>query len=55
MADNYLSYIIPAPDYNEGASYITGDDGDHYEDSVSPASNFATRLQEAQIAIDGRW
>ncbi len=53
-ADNYLSYIIPEPDFNTRVSLLT-DDGDHYEDTVSPGSNFGTRLQEAQLRIDERW
>ena len=54
MTDNYLSYIIPEPDFNTAVSLLT-DDGDHYEDTVSPAHNFATRLQEAHLAIDAAW
>jgi hypothetical protein len=54
MADNYLSYIIPEPDFNASVSLLT-DDGDHYEDTVSPARDFATRVQEAQSRIDARW
>lgn len=55
MADDYLSYIIPEPDFNRNVSLLGFDDGDHYEDTVSPASNFATRLQEAQARIGERW
>lgn len=55
MTDNYLSYIIPEPDFNRKVSLISGDDGDHYEDTVSPAHNFATRLQQAQARIAERW
>ena len=54
MADNYLSYIVPEPDFNTSISLLT-DDGDHYEDTVSPGSSFGTRVQEAQLAIDARW
>jgi hypothetical protein len=54
MADNYLSYIIPEPDFNHAVSLFT-DDGDHYEDTVSPAHNFGTRVLEAQARIDARW
>ncbi len=54
MADNYLSYIIPEPDFNKQVSLLS-DDGDHYEDTVSPAYVFGTELQKAQLRIDARW
>ncbi len=54
MADNYLSYIVPEPDFNTSISLLT-DDGDHYEDTVSPASSFGTRVQEAQLELDATW
>jgi hypothetical protein len=54
MAGDYLSYIIPEPDFNHAVSLFT-DDGDHYEDTVSPAHNFATRVLEGQARIDARW
>ncbi|MCB9678666.1 MAG: hypothetical protein H6737_26425 [Alphaproteobacteria bacterium] len=55
MANDYLSYIIPEPDFNRDVSLLGGEDGDHYEDTVSPASNFATRMLEAQDRILERW
>ena len=55
MTDNYLSYIIPEPDFNHSVSLLSSDDGDHYEDTVSPASNFGTRLLHAQETISNRW
>ncbi len=54
MLGDYLSYIVPEPDFNHAVSLFT-DDGDHYEDTVSPSSVFATRVQEAQARIDARW
>jgi hypothetical protein len=54
MTGDYVSYIIPEPDFNTRASMLT-DDGDHYEETVSPAHNFATRIQEGQLRIDDRW
>ena len=54
MADNYLSYVIPEPDFNHEVSLFT-DDGDHYEDTVSPAHNFGTRVIEGQGRIAERW
>ncbi|MCB9778576.1 MAG: neutral/alkaline non-lysosomal ceramidase N-terminal domain-containing protein [Alphaproteobacteria bacterium] len=54
MADNYLSYIVPEPDFNKEVSLLS-DDGDHYEDTVSPTWVFATELQKAQGRIDDRW
>jgi hypothetical protein len=51
MQGDYLSYIIPEPDFNTAVSLLNENDGDHYEDTVSPAHNFATRLQEAQLRL----
>ena len=51
---NYLSYIIPEPDFNTAGTLLT-DDGDHYEDTGSPSRVFATRLREAQATLDARW
>ncbi len=53
MADSYISYIVPAPDFNPSISLFT-DDGDHYEDTVSPSGSFAPRIQEAQAEIADR-
>jgi len=55
MANDYLSYIIPEPDFNRDVTLLGADDGDHYEDTVSPASNFATRWLAAQQQISERW
>lgn len=52
--DTYLSYIIPQPDYNSAVS-VFGNDGDHYEDTVSPASQFGDRVLKAQAAMAERW
>ena len=54
MIDNYLSYIVPEPDFTSAVSLLT-DDGDHYEDTVSPSASFATQLQAAQARIRDRW
>jgi hypothetical protein len=54
MADDYLSYIVPEPDFNRAVNLLD-EDGDHYEDTVSPAHGFATRVQQAQQRIDDRW
>jgi len=54
MSGDYLSYIVPEPDFHTGVSLFT-DDGDHYEDTVSPSAVFGSRLQEAQAAIESRW
>ena len=54
MADNYLSYIIPEPDFNSWVT-VLGKDGDHYEDTVSPTHDFASRVLAAQQRIDARW
>jgi hypothetical protein len=55
MADNYLSYIIPGPDFNRAVSLLSDEDGDHYEDTVSPSWDFAPELQLAQRRIETRW
>jgi len=56
MTDNYLSYIIPEPDFNVEVSLLSLDgDGDHYEDTVSPSHIFASEIQAAQLRIDERW
>jgi len=56
MTDNYLSYIIPEPDFNEDVSLLSlNGDGDHYEDTVSPSHVFASEIQAAQIRISDRW
>jgi hypothetical protein len=56
MTDNYLSYIIPEPDFNVQVSLLSLDgDGDHYEDTVSPSHVFASELQAAQLRIQERW
>jgi hypothetical protein len=54
MADDYLSYIVPEPDFNTRVTLLSDRDGDHYEDTVSPAHNFATRIQEAQRVLSER-
>jgi len=54
MTDNYLSYIVPEPDFNTAVSLL-GEDGDHYEDTVSPSSHFGDAVQRAQMRIDERW
>ena len=54
MTDNYLSYIVPEPDFNTKVSLL-GSDGDHYEDTVSPSPHFGTAVQRAQERIADRW
>jgi len=54
MTDNYLSYIIPRPDFNRAVSLLMDEDGDHYEDTVSPSWDFAMELQRAQARIAAR-
>lgn len=51
MTDNYMSYIIPEPDFNTAVSLLSDNDGDHYEDTVCPSAKFATGLQEAQAGM----
>ena len=55
MVDSYFSYVVPEPDFNHSVSLLEGRDGDHYEETVSASSKFATRLQEAQLRLDDRW
>ena len=54
MTDSYFGYVVPEPDFHFAVSLLT-DDGDHYEDTVSPAHMFGTRILEAHHRIDGRW
>jgi hypothetical protein len=49
--DDYISYIIPEPDFNKSVSLLSAKDGDHYEDTVSPAFDFATILQNGQATL----
>lgn len=51
----YISYIIPQPDFHTDVNQLFGDQGDHYEETVSPAFDFAERLFDAQARIDERW
>lgn len=51
MTDDYLSYIIPAPDVHRAVSLLSDNDGDHYEDTVSPAYDFATVVAAGQGAL----
>jgi hypothetical protein len=51
MTDNYLSYVVPEPDFHEGVSLLSDNDGDHYEDTVSPSPLFGTKVQAAQATI----
>lgn len=51
MTGNYLSYIIPANDFNTAVSVLEGPVGDHYEDSVAASSTHATVLQQAQLVL----
>ena len=54
MADNYLSYIIPRPDFHRTVTLLSDSDGDHYEDTVSPSWDFAPEIQAAQARIANR-
>lgn len=54
MTDNYLSYIVPEPDFNTAVSLLF-DDGNHHEDTVSPAHGFASKIQAAHIDMDAAW
>lgn len=51
MTDNYLSYLVPEPDFHLGVNLLSGNDGDHYEDTVSPSPVFATKVQQAQATL----
>jgi len=55
MTSTYLSYILPASDVNRSVSLLNEQDGDHYEDTVTPAWDFAEILFAAQSRIDARW
>ena len=49
--DDYISYIIPEPDFNKTVSLLSANDGDHYEDTVSPAFDFASIIQQGQAGL----
>lgn len=51
MTDDYLSYILPEPDFHTSVSLLSERDGDHYEDTVSPAYDFGSIVQQGQAAI----
>lgn len=51
----YLSYIVPEPDVNPRLSLLSDQDGDHYEDTVTPAYDFGTAYLEAVRRLHGRW
>jgi hypothetical protein len=55
MTSTYLSYIVPEGDVNRRVSLLEDNDGDHYEDTVTPAYDFATIWLDAQRRIDARW
>lgn len=55
MTSTYLSYIIPEQDVNHKVSLLSDNDGDHYEDTVTPAFDFGTLYMDAQKRIDARW
>ncbi len=39
---DHLGYIVPEPDCHRGASQLSGDSGDHYEETVSLSFQMAT-------------
>ena len=45
-ADDHLGYIVPEPDFNRRVSALTGETGDHYEDTNSLTFRFSTLLDE---------
>ena len=55
MTSTYLSYIVPEGDVNRRVSLLEDRDGDHYEDTVTPAYDFATIWLDTQRRIDARW
>lgn len=55
MTSTNLSYIVPDGDVHPGVSLLSGREGDHYEDTVTPAYDFASAWQDAQDRIDSRW
>jgi hypothetical protein len=55
MTSTYLSYILPQADVNRAVSLLDDNVGDHYEDTVTPAWDFAEVYLDAQAKIDARW
>ncbi|MCB9682132.1 MAG: hypothetical protein H6733_11765 [Alphaproteobacteria bacterium] len=54
MTSTYLSYILPEPSVNHAVSLLT-DDGDHYEDTVTPAWDFGTLYLQTWNRLVDRW
>jgi hypothetical protein len=55
MTSTYLSYIIPEGDVNRAVDLLADRDGDHYEDTVTPAYDFGTLYLEAAWRLHARW
>ncbi len=54
MTSTYLSYILPATTTNTAVSLLT-DDGDHYEDTVTPAHDFGRIYLRTWRRLNDRW
>lgn len=54
MTSTYLSYILPEPSVNHAVSLLT-EDGDHYEDTVTPAYDFGTLYLRTWNRLNERW
>jgi transposase InsO family protein len=55
MTSTYLSYVLPEPDVNHQVSLLSDDDGDHYEDTVTPAYDFGSIYQRTWRRLQERW
>jgi hypothetical protein len=55
MTSTYLSYVLPEPDVNHQVSLLSEDDGDHYEDTVTPAYDFGSIYQRTWRRLQERW
>jgi len=59
MAHTYLSYIVPEPDAHKTVSLLSDSNGDHYEDTVSPAWDFGDAYLDAwsraSADFEARW
>ena len=55
MTSTNLSYILPETSVNKWVSLLRPRNGDHYEDTVTPAWEFGTIYLEAQRSLDDAW
>jgi hypothetical protein len=55
MTSTYLSYIVPEPSTHHTITLLSDRDGDHYEDTVTPAWDFGTLYLEKVAELEEAW